>query len=74
MPPVSFSTRAMIVEAAFVESCCEMIEVASERKLLSFRGVLPIGQNPERSMTGANLGSSAMIFRAIFAALVTRRA
>jgi hypothetical protein len=44
IPPERLSTRLMIVAAAFVDSCCEMIEVASDRKLLSLRGVVPIGQ------------------------------
>lgn len=44
IPPESVSTRSMIVDAAFVDSCCEMIEEVSERKLLTFRGVVPIGQ------------------------------
>ncbi|CAB4569272.1 unannotated protein [freshwater metagenome] len=64
----------MIVAAAFVDSCCEMIEVARERKLLSRLPAFPTGQSPERSITGANRGSISMMLRAILAGLATRRA
>ena len=68
MLPARVSTRSMIVAAALLESCCEMIDVANARKLLCFREGTPIGQMPERSMMGANRGSVATMARAIFRA------
>ena len=69
LPPANSSTRVMMVRAAFVESCWESMEDASEAKLLSRDlsnfPVTPMVQNPARSITASKRGFIAAISRAI---------
>lgn len=69
-PPHKFSTRLIMVAAAFVESCCESIEDAKVAKLLAFRFEMslcdPIGHMPASFMTASNLGFKSTMRFAIW--------